>query len=339
MSFREFDRRSFVHLTAVAVGAAVLGGQDAASSAQTPVAGVIPDEASAFLDREATAEDLVQAWFTMLALSRAGGETATPAASGQDDPARAFVGVVLDPAFQLVRAAGERYVAETYVPVELSNFTISDVRETRPADDLVVARYAIQIEGEIAPDTSLVLSDSAEPRLSVFHWDDAAGQWKLISHANFSSPISTVCDAVPLVPEMNPPVATSADDIALGISLVDAAAEAAADGNTLPVLDPQIQVQLASGFGYTTTDERPGETKLERSEVTNFLVTRNDNVIVVSFRGVPQGEVNEIEVKRVEAPRMITFRLNEEGAWKAIATAFFSTVAEVPEGVDCTPRG
>ncbi len=292
---------------------------------------------AAFSDPEASAEDLAHAWFNLLIKASSG--EAADSGSGDQSPAMAFVQPYLDPAFQLQRASGVRYVATNYEPADVEEFAIQNVRETRPADNLIVARYAVQASESTPNDTEVILSDALAPRLSVFRWDDALAMWLMVSHANFNIPVSTICDKVPLKPVLNPMVPTTHDDVALGVALVEAAAAAGVAGNTLPVLDPQVQVQTAAGYGYTTTAERPGETKLEPSMRSDYLVTRHDDVIVVSYRGAPSGQVNAVEVASEESPRMITFRLNEEGEWKAIATAYFSTVAEVPEGVDCTPRG
>lgn len=310
-----------------------------AAFAQTPEATTADQSdangVAAFSDPEASAEELAQAWFNLLIL--ASGEDA--AGSGSSDPAAALAIMqpYLDPAFQLQRASGVRYVATDYAPATVEAYTIQDVRETRPADNLIVARYAVQASESTLGGTNVVLSDVLAPRLSVFRWDDAAAMWLMVSHANFNIPVATICEKEPLQPALNPMVPTTHDDVALGVSLVEAAAAAAVAGDTLPVLDPQVQVQTAAGYGYTTTAERPGETKLKPNVRHDYLITRHDDVIVASYRSAPSGEVNAVEVASEESPRMITFRLNEEGEWKAIATAYFSTVASVPDGVDCTP--
>lgn len=305
------------------------------ASARTPAATPASESAlsglEAFADPAATAADLVNAWFTLLTIASDGRTE-----GGDADPAAA-IEPYLDPAFQLQRASGERYVATDFVPAQVEAFTIQNVRETRPAANLVVARYAVRAIESTAADTSMVLSDELAPRLSVFRWDEDVASWLMISHANFNTPVSTICDESGLEPALNPMVPTAHDDVVLGVSLVEAASAAAVEGNTLPVLDPQIQVQTAGGYGYTTTAEREGETKLKPSTRRAFLVTRHEDVIVVSFRGSPSGTVNAVEVSSEESPRLLTFRLNEQGEWKVIATAYFSTVASVPDGIDCAP--
>lgn len=321
-------RQTVLSAAALAASGNLLSSLDRRATAAAQVEGL-----EAFMDPTASAEDLTQAWFALLSqasVDRAGVGDAEAIAKSME-----LVLPWLDPAFQILRATGERYVADTYVPASIGEFSIDDVRETRPAENLVVARYGVRTPGAATADTSMVLSDELAPRLTVFRWDDAAARWLVLSHANFNVPVSTICDAIPLTPALNPPVPTIHDDVLLGISLVEAAAAAAYAGDTTPVLDPNIQVQTAGGYGYTTLAERPGETKLEPGLVENFLVTRHDDTIVVSFRGAANGEVNEIEMNSAEMPRMLTFRLNEEGEWKVIATAYFSTVAGVPEGVDC----
>lgn len=331
-------RQTLLGMAGIAALAAGVGGFGTADArTATPAAAAELAGIEAFSDREASADALVEAWFALLS------QTGVDRASAGDAEAIArsmdLVQPWLDPAFQILRASGERYVADTYVPASIDEFAIDGLRETRPAPNLVVARYGVRTTGSTTADTSLVLSDELAPRLTVFRWDDAAARWLVLSHANFNVPVSTICDVAPLTPPLNPPVPTIHDDVLLGISLVQAASAAAVAGDTLPVLDPNIQVQTAGGYGYTTTAERPGETKLAPSPVKDFLVTRHDDVIVVSFRGAASGQVNEIEMDGSESPRMLTFRLNEQGEWKVIATAYFSTVANVPADVDCEAAG
>ena len=96
-----------------------------------------------FSDKSATGEDLANAFFDLL--SNTGSPSGTVGTTAeQDEASKALVKPYLDPAFLLQRASGERYTAETYLPADVDEFELGDVRETRPADDVVVVRYSVR---------------------------------------------------------------------------------------------------------------------------------------------------------------------------------------------------
>ncbi len=94
------------------------------------------------------------------------------------------VAALLAPAFQIVRATGERFGATTYLDnlPAIKSYELSDLRVTRDGSVLVVAytaRTDTTLDGGEAD-----FGDPA-PRLTVFQEID--GAWKLLAHANFAS--------------------------------------------------------------------------------------------------------------------------------------------------------
>ena len=326
-------RRHLLHAAAALVATASL--KPYVSAAQTPES--VPLAMATFADKAAAAHELAQAWF--LLLSATGSKTGELGTTDEmDAAAQAFIQPFLDPAFQLQRANGERYVAPTYVPVDIDLFSIEDLNETRPTDGLLVARYAVAAPGSSTADTNLVLSSDLRPRLTVFRRDDASAQWKVLSHANFNVPIATICEEQPLVPVSDPPVPTSAEDVALGVETVHALAAALLTGDIASVHDAEVQVQNAGGIGGTTILGL-GENHYRTIETSNHLVTRNADVMVVSYRGLPSGISLGAPIEEAWRPRLVTFRQDESGAWKVIASAVFSTIADVPDTVQCMKAG
>jgi 2-iminobutanoate/2-iminopropanoate deaminase len=97
---------------------------------------------------------------------------------------RDAVGDMLAPAFQLMRANGESFDADTYLDnlPDYEAYTLSDVRVTHDGDVLVVA-YKVAIDTTM--DGGAADFGAPAPRLSTFQQID--GAWKLLSHANFSA--------------------------------------------------------------------------------------------------------------------------------------------------------
>lgn len=207
------------------------------------------DEASyiqVFTKKGATGEELANAFFDLL--SNTGSPAGTIGTTAeQDEASKALVKPYLDPAFQLQRSSGERYTAETYIPADVDEFEIGDVRETRPAADVLAVRYSVRAM-ETLPDAALVMSKDKAPRLTVFHWSDADSRWKVLSHANFNTPVAAVCDKEPIHDNgLQSPA--SAEDQALGESLMRKFYDLLVEGNATPILDPLLQYQNASGVG------------------------------------------------------------------------------------------
>ena len=283
-----------------------------------------PNFEQSFSNKAVTGEELASAFFDMLEV-----------AGGKGAESQAFVKPYLDSAFLLQRASGKRYLVDTYVPPAIEGFEISDVRATRPSDEVMVVRYAVRTE-ETAPDTALIMSREKAPRITVFHWEESDHRWKIVSHANFNVPVAAVCDKQAIVQEpLTSPVSSA--DYTLGIEVVNEFISLLEAGDAAPIVHPQYQVQTASGAGLTTLAERKKPSKVDDMTFKDPIVTRDGHLMVFSgyFETTQHTfmDVNQLRVGMV--PHLLTFLEGEDGKWKMIANALFSPPATLPEGMKC----
>lgn len=288
-----------------------------------------------FFDPAATGAELAQAYFSLLqsASTPAGVLTLTPEEARRLQTAtRPF----LDPAFQLVRANGERYLAANYLPSDVSQFEIDDVVSTEPTAGVIVARYRIKTPGQTTADSGLLLSDDYRPRLTTFHWDESANRWTLLSHANFNSPVAAICNQELIQVTQESP-RTSAADVALGESLVRQWRDITTGLSPARVRHPANQIQLADGRGWPTADGAPIKwSPASAYDVEDLATTRNGDLLVVSYDAVSPGLVMEGDAYRsAAAPRLLTYLRSAEGTWQLIALANFNVPQGVPQGVPC----
>lgn len=292
-----------------------------------------------FDNRNATGEELANAFFDLL--SNAGSPTGTVGTTAEQDAAsKALVKPFLDTAFQLQRSSGERYVADTYLPAHVDDFEIGDVREARPSEDVLVVRYSVGTT-ETLPDVGLVMSKDKAPRLTAFHWNEAESRWKLLSHANFNTPVAAVCDKDPIV---HNGLESSAhpEDQALGEGLMTKFYELLVQGDAAPILNSEMQYQSASGVGYTTLAERKKSTKLPKTEFSDAVVTRNKSLLVVSVYHrtiVERVLMQQTKLREGKSANLATFMQGRDGVWKMIALASFVPGKELPAGAQCVPAG
>lgn len=320
--------RGLVLLVSASVALSACGGV-AGSSPSTSAA------PTAFTDPNATGEALANAWFELLS------STGSPEGTLEVSPEEAVRGTelirpYLDPAFQLQRSTGQRYTRDDYIPSDIDQFEIADLRVTEPRDGVMILRYATRTPGATLPDSSMVMSDELQPRLTVVRWDEELGRWLIVSHANFNTPVQAICNQEPIAPTPVK-VNTSDADRQLGESLTRTLWDLFVQGDASPIVDPAIQVQTAGGGGFTTLDEyTPG--KMEAAAVSDFVVTRNEDLIVVSHAMQADGNIYEgiVPLASQKMPRLLTFFEDAQGEWKLISSASFSPPAEIPADLDCS---
>lgn len=288
----------------------------------------------AFGDRSADGESLANAWFELLSLT--GSAKGTVEVTAEEAAAgAALVKPFLDPAFQLQRATGQRYTRDSYIPSDIDEFEISDVFVTEPRDDIKVLRYAIRTAAATVPDSGMVMSDELAPRLTVVRWDEEAGRWLIVSHANFNTPVQAVCnqEAIDLG---SAEVATSNEDRELGETLARTWFDLLIAGDGSPILHPEVQAQNAAGSGYTTSAEYV-KGQMKSAEFSDFVVTRNRDLIIVTLGVETEGTVfaGSTALGSQKNARLLTFLKDDQGEWKLIATATFNPPAEVPAEVEC----
>lgn len=298
-----------------------------------------PQVPAAFANREASGEDLANAYFGLLSLTgrQAGDAAETPE---EVEVGKALVRPYLDEAFTLVRATGQRYTADTYVPLDVDDFEVTDVVVTEPRDDIRVVRYFVSQPGATAPDSGVVMSGDPAPRMTVFRWDEELGHWVLVSHANFNSPIAAICDRSP-IPVSGEPPATSPQDIELGTALVEQWRAITLGESQEKIRHEANQIQLADGQGWPTADGKPIQwTPASAYEVANVGITRNGDLLVASYDAVVSDIVMEgDEYSETASPRLLTYLLSPEGKWELIALANFSVPQDIPADVDCVSLG
>lgn len=287
-------------------------------------------------NEQASGQEIAEAWFDLLALTGSDtGVTGAPAGAAQ--AGADLVRPYLDDTFQLQRASGERYTASDYVPVDIDAFDITDLRETAPTDDIRVLRFAVSTPGATTLDSGMVLSDVVAPRLAVARWDGDLGRWRIVSKANFNIPVQAVCDQT-AVTMTTPQVPTSAEDQALGEDLARQWFDLLVAGDGSSLLNSGVQGQTASGAGYTGASEYTKGT-LAAADLSDFVVTRNGNLLVVSLAVQAAGTVyaDTTPLGATKTPRLLTFLQDEGGQWSLIATATFNPPATSPDGVECVP--
>ena len=291
-----------------------------------------------FNNKNATGDELVRAFFDLL--SHTGSPTGTIGTTReQDDASRALVKPYLDPAFLLQRATGERYLAENYLPADVDTFKIGGVSETRPIDGVRAVRYSVSVM-ETFPDSALLMSKDKAPRLTVFHWSEKDLRWKILSHANFNTPVSAICNQKPLVDNKIKSPA-SPEDQALGERLIGRFYELINQGDALPVLHPEIQFQSASGVGYARLPNRPAPSKYDELTFSNTIVTRNGRLMVVATYNVTKERtlMQNNPLRAGEAPNLSTFLQDDNGRWSLISVSSFAAAKALPSGTQCIPPG
>ncbi len=304
------------------------GSSDTSTSAPPPTA-----VASSLADRGASGEALANGWYGLLAATGTDTDTAPPDQVRADS---ALVKPYLDPAFQVQRASGQRFLDSDYVPDDVDEFEISNVVVTEPTADIKVVRYGASTPGATTPGSSVVFSNEISPRISVFRWNQDRGHWVIASHANFNTPVAAFCEQAP-VKETKEQPPTSADDVATGEALVMEWRDITTGKTQKPILDSANQIQLADGEGWPNPDG--SEIKWSPAKAykpEDIVITRDGDVLVATYAAIESGlSVEGRTYGKSGSPRLLTYRLNDQNEWKLIALANFNSPAQAEKDVDC----
>ena len=237
--------------------------------------------------------------------------------------------------FQLQRADGTRFLAANYLPIDVDQFSVSDVATTQPADNVKVTRYAVSTPGAVDPSKGALLNGGLAPRLTVWRWSGQLNRWLIVSHANFNTPLQSICNQRPVVMTKEPVVA-SPSDVALGKQLAAKWFRLLIAGQASALMHPEIQAQSASGEGYSTI-KNYHQGVIKSAELSDFEVTRHGDIIVVSLAvkatGTRFGGTTELGEK--VNPRLLTFLQVKPGDWKLIASATFNPPVRVDPSLPC----
>lgn len=293
---------------------------------------VLPEGTQAFFCRESTGQELTTAFFKLLqATGSPTGVVGTTAE--QDQASRALVAPFLDPAFQCQHANGKLYVASDYMPSDIDQFEIRDLKSTQPVAGVLVTRYHVSVPGATQPGGNLFMSDQLKPRLTVFHWDDKAKLWKILTHANFNTPVDATLHPDPVTPPSPHVVSTPTEDLALGKKVHENFVQAAWAGQAALWMHPQAQIQWASGAGSTGLENYVPSKAVRPGALSDILVTRNGPLLVVSSWASVKGWVRPREgvMSPNSNPVLCCYLLSETGDWRLISVAAFRPPNALPQ--------
>ena len=266
-------------------------------------------------------------------------------ADGADKEAILAVRAILDPALIVQRADGSYETFSDYRPVDIDAFTITNLHATRPAPDLLAVRYHVATPNALIPKTGNVAASEPAPRLSLFRYEPARGEWLLVSHANFNPPIAQICSH--LLPAHSQshalPASSSASQLATASSLVRRwYQDLARDGDDLArpggMLLPKAQLVYGDGYGRDG-DSGYRTVKVGQTATRNFLVREHGNVMVIRFDALNHLQIANRAYTDRWQPRLVTL-VRDSGSvqspvWRIAGFAIFSYPRQPPDGVPC----
>jgi hypothetical protein len=202
-----------------------------------------------------------------------------------------------------------------------------------------VVRYAVTTPGATIPDLGWFMSGDVRPRLQVFRWSAERGHWVVVSVANFNTPTTAICNAVP-VPRTGVETSNNEENAALGRLLVNRWRATTLGASEETIASPALAIQLGDGQGWPNTADVPIMWSPAGSyEVADIVTSRHGDLLVVSFVAVASGLRMDRRAYASEGqPRLLTYMRNADGKWELIALANFVTPATVPAGMDCVAK-
>ena len=176
------------------------------------------------------------------------------------------IAALLAPAFQIVRATGERFDATTYLDnlPAFESYELSDLHVTRDGSVLVVA-YTARTDTTL--DDGKADLGAPAPRLTVFQEID--GAWKLLAHANFTSVAPTEeCCAGEFVPPPSQVTITDADtgkvvQVAAGGEVVVELPGNPTTGYIWQVTSNDESILLPTGYAFVPDSDAVGAGGME----------------------------------------------------------------------------
>jgi hypothetical protein len=287
----------------------------------------------------ALARKLIEAFYTYLAAT--GSPTGTIGKPTIDDTeARNKVKTLLDQDVLIQRADGDFFDYSSYYPIDIDDYTVSNIKVTRPRPELIVATYDISTPNATSLTRGLVNSADYTPRLTTFRYNQELQRWLILSHANFNNPIQQICNH----PSINlaPSVKRSDENLAiqrLVYTLIkrlynDVRSRGEAIAHKGGLITKQTQVM--SGDGYKRTGASGARSiKVGPTEKRGFVVSNGDNDLVVRFEAKNKSRIGGIEFTDEWQPRLATFSRNSKGQWELASYALFNYPISLPEGAKC----
>lgn len=231
----------------------------------------------------------------------------------------------LSPAFQVVRADGSASNKAEYLadPPKVAAYEISDV-DTTVDGNIMVVRYTVTTKETI--DEELYFEDP-RPRLSVFV--KSGDTWQLIGHANLNSPEGATPEAVPTpLPSASNPASPADTEIAEATQ--NAFFAALQDGDLVALdqlLSPAFQLVRADGSTADKMEYMANPARMDSFELTDFVVSRDGDVIVARFNGSTQEVIDGQTYGGTAAPRFAVM-VKEGDTWRIVGQVNFNLAAD-----------
>lgn len=221
---------------------------------------------------------------------------------------------------------------ETYSPTRIENYSINSMAITRPADDILVASYDVQLPNRVDLKTGTLLSGQNLPRLSVLRWDETRKHWVIFSHADFDSVQATLCGAAT---NLKPKAARFLKaDNQLARSVLSSHFNAMMNGTLEERRAKGYQFVYASG--ERQTQEAPVRAKLNHKlNVQRVEAVRDGRLLAVRFDAPAVNSLDGGPINPAVKPRLLTFYKDNTGEWKLISAAIFSVTQKVASTIDC----
>jgi hypothetical protein len=229
----------------------------------------------------------------------------------------------LSPAFQIARADGSTADKDAYLenPADVGAYRLSDFFVTESGNALV-AKYLVTATERI--DTQLYTSDPRQ-RLSVFIVD--GDSVTMLAHANLNTPDNPATESPAESDQQATSVANSDPaDIAIAEETQNAFFTALAEGDNealAELLSPAFQLVRADGSSANRDQYLANPATMDSFELTDFVTTREGDLIVARFLGTTQETVEGQTYASEPAPRFAVMQ-KEGDTWRIVAQVNFN---------------
>ena len=308
---------------------------DAFKTAPAAVDAMAPDARTAF------AQKLANELYAIL--SRVGSPTGQTGGAANATYADAVPEVkkLIDTHALLQRATeGYGFTKASFPPSDIDNFEISDMHVTHPRSDILVLRYKVKAPQSSQIDQKTIMSSDARPEMTVLLWNQTARQWRIVSSANFNTPIAQICGQAAPDASKKPrgDGAGNATDLDIAKRQIQRLQSLIEHDDLRQIVHDEIQVQYAGGAGFTGSKAVLARHAPTVSKVVNsdFQTRRTGDILVVRFNNtVKDHVVDQVAYSEVKLPRLVTLLRGPDAQWKVIAFAGFTFPKAIPAGTAC----
>ncbi len=308
---------------------------DAFKTAPAAVDAMAPDARTAF------AQKLANELYAIL--SRVGSPTGQTGGAANATYADAVPQVkkLIDTHALLQRATeGYGFTKASFPPSDIDNFEISDMHVTHPRSDILVLRYKVKAPQSSQIDQKTIMSSDARPEMTVLLWNQTARQWRIVSSANFNTPIAQICGQAAPDASKKPrgDGAGNATDLDIAKRQIQRLQSLIEHDDLRQIVHDEIQVQYAGGAGFTGSKAVLARHAPTVSKVVNsdFQTRRTGDILVVRFNNtVKDHVVDRVAYSEVKLPRLVTLLRGPDAQWKVIAFAGFTFPKAIPAGTAC----